>query len=257
MNEYSTVSELPEEEVPHEQIERFRERYTWAARRTRGKRILECGCGAGQGLQLLLDQAKGVAAGDYDAAQAARAAATYPSIDIRTFDAIQLPHDDETFDVVLLAEAIYYIEELDVLMSEVRRVLAEDGEFLVVTANKDLYDFNPSPKTFAYLGTREIRALFQKHKFDLTIVEGGTPLTDVSLRQRILRPLKYVAARLNLIPRTMSGKSTLKRLFFGGSFEKMPHKFTAPSNPLLVDSLSSTEPCTTHKVLYFVGTKQR
>jgi hypothetical protein len=48
----------------------------------------------------------------------------------------------------------------------------------------------------------------------------------VSLVQRVLRPIKAVAVKFNLIPDSMAGKKLLKRLVFGG-LQKMPAEITA------------------------------
>ena len=91
---------------------------------------------------------------------------------------------------------------------------------LVATANKDLFDFNPSPNSHRYYGAVELRDLFGGLGFSVRLW-GDTPLEAVSLRQRLLRPLKWAAVHLDLMPKTGATKKWLKRLVFG-ALVRMP-----------------------------------
>ena len=50
---------------------------------------------------------------------------------------------------------------------------------------------------------------------------GDTPVGDVSIRQRILWPVKKLVVALHLMPKTTGGKKWLKKIVFGG-LVKMP-----------------------------------
>src|SRR6185312_7076557 len=97
---------------------------------------------------------------------------------------------------------------------EAARVLRPGGVLLIATANKDLYDFNPSPHSFTYYGAVELSKLTRDAGFDPSLF-GYLRTDQVSFRQRVLRPVKAAAVTLNLMPATMSGKKLLKRLVFG------------------------------------------
>jgi ubiquinone/menaquinone biosynthesis C-methylase UbiE len=73
-----------------------------------------------------------------------------------TIDAHNLPFDDKSFDVVILYEAIYYLEHPERFIEEARRVLRENGTLLICTANKDWSGFNPSPYTYKYFSAPEL-----------------------------------------------------------------------------------------------------
>jgi len=62
-----------------------------------------------------------------------------------------MPFEDKSKDVIILFEAIYHIPDADRFVKECVRVLWPGGKVLVGTANKDLYDFNPSPYSYKYL----------------------------------------------------------------------------------------------------------
>jgi SAM-dependent methyltransferase len=115
---------------------------------------------------------------------------------------------------LLLFEAIYYLPDVDAFFEEARRVLRPGGHLLIATANKDLYDFTPSPFSVRYYGVTELREVCDRHGFESKFW-GFVEISKISVRQKILRPFKSIASRLGLVPRTMGGKEFLKKLFFG------------------------------------------
>lgn len=252
---YTTVTELPGEKIPGEQYDRMFERYQWAAGFVVGKDVLECACGAGQGAQLLSSLAKSYTAGDYDSELLDVSQANNPSIRFERFDAMEMPFDDATFDVVLVCEAIYYFKEIPKFLMEVNRVLKHNGKILIVSANPDLFDFNPGKLTFKYPGVLDMREHFEACHFKFISAEGGTDTGRVNFRQKVLRPLKFAAASLRLIPTTMTGKALFKRLFFGGTFKQMPASVYMRDDFAGVRRIDMNRNDTTHKVLYFVGEK--
>ena len=150
---YSTVTELAGDEITAEQLERLCHRYYWAGTFCAGKDVIEAACGTGPGLGYLSKVAKSIRAGDYMTNILQRAKNHYGNrIDLRQFDAQDMPFEDHSADVVILFEAIYYLPRADKFVSECRRVLRKAGQVLIATANKDLYDFNPSPFSHTYYG---------------------------------------------------------------------------------------------------------
>lgn len=120
---------------------------------------------------------------------------------------------------------------------------------LIATANKDLYDFNPSPHSYKYYGVVELNDLFAKQGFEAEFF-GDTPVEDVSMRQRVLRPVKKLAVMLGIMPKTTGGKKWLKRIVFGGLVE-MPAEITAETSQYIeLDRISSSRPDTEYKVIY-------
>jgi SAM-dependent methyltransferase len=100
-----------------------------------------------------------------------------------------MPFDDKSKDVIILFEAIYYLPNVEEFIKECIRVLRPGGCVLIATANKDLYDFNPSPHSHTYYGVVELNELISSHGFK-TEFFGDTPVERVPLRQRIFRPIK-------------------------------------------------------------------
>jgi SAM-dependent methyltransferase len=252
---FISVTEAGGESVSAQQVARFHQRYLWAGTYCRAKDVLEMACGTGPGLGHLQRVSRSLMAGDIDDRVLAHARRHYGRrVDLHQFDATRTPFGDASFDVILLFEAIYYVEDLDALAREVNRLLRPRGVFLLATANKDLEDFNPSPFAHRYLNPPELRELFARHGFE-TSFAGGSPVPQGTTRARAFRAVKKAAVRLGLIPGSMRGKRLLKRLVFG-RLVKMPEeldertaRYEAPQ------PISADVPDRRHLVLYCVATK--
>ena len=227
-------------------------RYRWAADQCEGRDVLEVACGAGQGLAVLQDTARSLSAGDFSPEVLANAQDAAGGVPLSCFGAEALPFPDNSFDCVLLFEALYYVDP-GAFFSEARRVVRDGGKVLIVTANKDLFDFTPSPFTKRYLGAAELQREMDEAGFNVELF-GYLDTSKVGWRQRILRPVKALASKLGLMPKTMRGKEWLKKLFFGSmvdmpaSLKGIPFDY-APPKPI-----SGASPDHRHKVIYCRGT---
>ena len=248
--DYVSVTEIAGDEVTQEQIDRLCNRYYWAEQYCADKDVVEAACGSGQGLGYLSGIALSLEAGDYSDEILSIARRHYGKrIALRQFDAQEMPFEDKSKDVIILFEAIYYIPDAKRFVRECARVLRPGGKVLIATANKDLYDFNPSPHSYKYYGVVELRELFARHGFE-TEFFGDMRVEDVSVRQRVLRPVKKLAVMLGLMPKTTSGKKWLKRIVFGGLVE-MPKEIAAETSQYVEPArIPSSQPDAEHKVIY-------
>lgn len=253
--DFISVTERGGENVSKAQLERFHQRYIWAGRICAGKDVLEMACGTGPGLGHLQAVSRRLWAGDIDESVLSHARRHYGQrIDLRRFDAAATPFADGSFDVVILFEAIYYIPDADALVREVRRLLRPGGRFLIATANKDLFDFNPSPFSQRYYNPPELHRLLASQGYQAEFY-AGSPVAAVGPRQRLVRSLKKLAVALHLIPNSMNGKRLLKRLVFG--------KLVAMPVELAVDDaiyqppvpIPSDQPDARHQVIYCIATR--
>lgn len=253
-DQFVDVTELAGTEISAEQLQRMSHRYHWAAQFCQGKDVVEVACGSGQGLGVLAATAKSVEAGDISSRILEGPRKHYAGrLALSIFDAQSLPFEDASRDVVILFEALYYVPEADKFVRECRRVLRPSGRVLIATANKDLNDFNPSPASVKYYGTRELAELFAKHGFAVELY-GYMPVAEASWRQRILRPIKRFVVAAGLMPRTMAGKKILKRLIFGQLVE-MPAELARDTAPQPAPRrLPSDAADTVHKVIYASAT---
>jgi SAM-dependent methyltransferase len=253
--DYSEVTELAGDEVSREQVERVGRRYAWALPFCAGKDVLELACGTGPGLGLLLKHARRLVAGDISETMVARARAHYGArVNVERLDAQALPFADASFDVVILFEALYYLPRPKRFARECARVLRSDGVVLVSNANKDLYDFNPSPYSHDYHGVVELERLFVALGFECHFW-GDTAVGRLSWRQRALRPVKKAAVRLGLMPKTANGKKFLKRLVFG-RMDRFPHEITVAPSTAAISEIHPGQPDRVHKVLLCAATRK-
>lgn len=254
ITDFSEVTELAGSQITVEQLQRMSHRYGWAARYCIGKDVAEVACGSGQGLGILSRVSRSVEAGDYSDRILDVARAHYGArVPLARLDAQSLPYPDASKDVIIIFEAIYYIPDATRFVRECRRVLRPAGRVLVATANKDLWDFNPSPLSRRYYGAHELVDLFQALSFEAQVF-GYLPVGTVSSRQRLLRPMKRLAVKLGLMPKTLKAKRLLKRFVFG-RLVPMPAELSVPDEAFEEPTqLPPDEPDRRHKVLYCCAT---
>ena len=83
------------------------------------KDVLEVACGAGQGLGYLSSLSKTLYAGDITRSLVEQVKSHYGQrINIAVMDAMALPFDDSSLDVIILFEAIYYLPSAESFVNE-------------------------------------------------------------------------------------------------------------------------------------------
>lgn len=215
--DYLMITELPGLKATREQIARLYHRYHLARQFAQGKTVLEVACGSGMGLGYIAKDAKKVVGGDIDRRNVELARAYYNDrikIEIELMDAHNLPFPNESFDLVLLYEAIYYLREPQKFIHEAKKVLNNNGILIICTVNKDWEDFHPSPYTYKYFSVPELYELLQ-NKFKKVELYGAFKVETSGLRVRIISFIKRVAVIFNLIPRSLKARAYLKRIFIG------------------------------------------
>ena len=119
-----------------------------------------------------------------------------------------------------------------------------------------MLDFNPSPKTYIYPDIQSIN-LMCKNNFKIIGSYGGIKLDNVGIRQKILRPIKFLASKMSLIPKSMKNKKLLKKFFYGNRFVVMPKSISYNSNIVSeINIIDKDITDTKHKVLYFLLKKK-
>jgi lipopolysaccharide/colanic/teichoic acid biosynthesis glycosyltransferase/SAM-dependent methyltransferase len=251
--DFSTVTELPGHGATAEQYSMLQTRYHLAAKLAAGKDVLELACGPGVGLGCLAQAARRVVAGDFDPTLVVAAARQYGSrVEVRQLDAQNLPFPNASFDVILLLEAIYYLPAPKRFVAEAKRVLRNDGQILICSANPERPDFNPSPFAHGYYTAAELRDLLAAEGFD-AVLYGGYTVSARRLRDRILSSLRRFAVTLRLIPKTMAWKIRLKRLFFG-PLKPIPDELAVRAEecePIV--RIDAWRPVRNFKVIYAIG----
>ena len=260
--DFSSVTELPRQGATRMQMSMLRTRYGWAAQYTAEKDVLDVACGAGLGLGWLAERARRVAAGDIDrqncriAREACRGQA---NIRVDWMDALELPFEARSFDLVVLFEALYYLTDVPRFLAEAQRVLRPGGALLISTVNCEWSGFHPSFLHTRYWNAVDLSQALENAGFE-TRLRAGFPERDGGGRG-LRRRLKRVASHWGCIPRSMRAKAILKRLFYG-RLERIPPRLgaCAPSPQEAAESIIPVDggtDLTRYRTLYFEARSSR
>lgn len=116
-------------------------RYVYAQQFCSGKYVLDTGCGVGYGSCFLAGTAAAVVGIDIDphAIKYARTHFGLPNVSYLAADCQSLPFDNRIFDVITSFELIEHLPDAGKYLSEAKRVLKQDGVFVVSTPNQEIY----------------------------------------------------------------------------------------------------------------------
>lgn len=132
------------------------------------ERALDLGCGDGR-LARELDAAE-LTAADVSPVALARAARRLPDARIVELEPdAALPFDDGSFDLVLCAETIEHVRDVQLFLSEVRRVLRPGGTLALTTPANLPIGRAPDPLSphLRFLSRRSLRRLLDQLGFDV------------------------------------------------------------------------------------------
>ena len=115
-------------------------RYQYAKQFVADRKVLDAACGSGYGVRILAEKADYVIGVDISAEAVAFADKEYKqdNTEYAVASVEKLPFDDESFDVVVSFETIEHVDETvqKAFLSEIKRVLKEDGLLIMSTPNK-------------------------------------------------------------------------------------------------------------------------
>jgi ubiquinone/menaquinone biosynthesis C-methylase UbiE len=227
IKDYSTITELPNTEVTSTQLKRSFQRYCFAKKLSGNGRIVEIGCGGGQGLNLLLDISNDVIGYDIDQKNIDICKQNYKNekrIKFIKADVENIEFEKNTIETILIFETIYYLKDQNKFFKKLHQSLKKNGKIIICSANKDWHSFNPSPFSTKYLSLKELHDFGKTHSFEVETFVSFPDRPD-TLISKIINILKRFVVRFSLIPKTMKGKLVLKKLF-SGRICIMPKKFT-------------------------------
>jgi 2-polyprenyl-3-methyl-5-hydroxy-6-metoxy-1,4-benzoquinol methylase len=144
-------------------------RYYFASQFVAGKKVLDLASGEGYGCAILSEKAAQVVGIDLDQKTIEHATNRYPLPNVQFIEGtiIDVPiKGEKLFDVITCFEAIEHIEEHEKLLSEVKRLLKDDGIFIISSPNKLLYTDQPgyqNPYHMKELYFDEFRNLLTKY----------------------------------------------------------------------------------------------
>jgi len=118
-------------------------RYLWAADFVGGRRVLDLGSGEGFGSAILAQTAAHVIGVDIDQLTVEHSRLNYagPKLDFALGTALDLAdYEDGSFDAVVAFEVIEHVREQEQVLSEISRVLSDDGIVIMSTPDRRMYD---------------------------------------------------------------------------------------------------------------------
>lgn len=163
-------------------------RYEWCLPYVANKRVLDIACGEGYGSYILAKTAASVVGVDISDEAVEHARRVYAGSDTLSFqqgNAALIPLPDHSVDVVVSFETIEHHDRHAEMMTEIRRVLTEDGLLILSSPNKQIYsdlaggDHNHFHVKELYFS--ELDDLLRQHFSDVTYF--GQRVTATSLLQ--------------------------------------------------------------------------
>lgn len=106
---------------------------------TKGKRILELGCGVGGNAPLIKECKEyiGTELSEVALAKARESFGNKPNFKFMVMDAMDLKFDDNQFDIVIATEVIEHLPNAQKMLKESFRVLKPGGKLLISSPNRD------------------------------------------------------------------------------------------------------------------------
>jgi ubiquinone/menaquinone biosynthesis C-methylase UbiE len=182
-------------EVEHKQ------RYEWAAKYCRGKRVLDVACGTGYGSEILRQSGAATVIGVDVAFKAIAPNGNRAEALLTNADACKLPFADQSFDAVVSFETIEHVAQPETLLREIARVLKRDGmcicsspnrEFQPYSGNKEENPFHISEMTYSDFDQQFTKYFSVAERFSQTHSENY--LRHLQLIRELdarLKPLRF------------------------------------------------------------------
>lgn len=152
------------------------------------RRILDVGCGTGYGSAMTASSMPEVVGTDVSEEAIAWAKAKYPldNLEFMSMPATDLNFPDDSFDAAYSIQVIEHIEDVELYLSEVVRVLRPGGKFVVATPNRLTYSPNGLHNEFHVreYEAEELRSLLASffQKVEVTGLHAGL---DLALRPEV------------------------------------------------------------------------
>ncbi|MGD2094348.1 MAG: class I SAM-dependent methyltransferase [Phycisphaerales bacterium] len=186
---------------------------------TPNDKILEIGCGIGSVVNELSKQGYDITGTDISSKAITYGLEKYPDTNLEVQPAEALPYEDESFDTVLSFDLFEHIAKIDKHVSEVFRVLRNDGCYLFQTPNKysnvifeTLYHksfkwrrAHPSLHT-----PKQLRRRLSEHGFEIQFVKMN-PVNDFTLNKlrKKFGPLSNIFKHINFCRLPLSLQTNL------------------------------------------------
>jgi len=155
-------------------------RYGLAKKFVKGKIVLDIACGSGYGAKILAGAgARKVVAVDIDqqAINSAKENYYHKNIEYTAGDAEKIRKDSKTFDVVVSFETIEHLKNPDKFLSEISRVIKDEGLAIISTPNQDV-SHEKNPFHFHEFRRNEFESIISKHFKRYKILEQNNGIAS-------------------------------------------------------------------------------
>lgn len=161
--------------------------------------IIDLGCGDGYGTSILSEKALKVVGIDVDDSIIARANYKYgENAEFLVYDGVKIPYGDASVDIVVSFQVIEHVDDVENYLSEVDRVLKNDGYFFVSTPNR-VHRLKPNQKPWNIYHKREydaesfdriLKTVF--HNVQVQGIRGSREIEEIELKR--VKRNKYLAS---------------------------------------------------------------
>lgn len=223
--DYSTITELPNASITSLQLKRAYQRYMFAREHIKAGKLIEIGCGGGQGLNIFRDVSDEIVGYDIDKKNIEICKNNYRDIKNIKFinvDVEDIKFEPITIQTIIIFETIYYLKNHDNFFKSLYLTLKIGGKVIICTANKNWHSFNPSSFSTKYFSAKELYELGKRHSFDVETF-GSFSDKPKSFSDKIKNLMKKIAVRYGLMPKTMKSKLLFKKIF-SGKMINMPER---------------------------------
>lgn len=188
-----------------------------------GIELLELGCGTGdiwKSNLRLLDKSIHLLLTDFSEAMVASVRDAFGAMDHISYDVVnieQIPYEDHRFDRVIANMMLYHVPDLDRGLSEVKRVLEEDGCFYCATYGENgiipfiaglLGEYGVTDTTNKNFTLQNGYGILQKHFSDVQRLDYEDALAVTDLDDI----LDYIYSLTNMLSLAELDRETLKRI---------------------------------------------
>ncbi len=138
--------------------------YSFCTKFCKNKKVLDLGCGVGEGSKLLATTATSVLAIDYSKStiHQARQSNTQPNLEYQYQD-IRYPTIDRQFDVIVSLQVIEHLDDLSGYFNTLLNWLKPQGLLIISTPNALTQSFNENPFHVKEFSAFELKALLTKY----------------------------------------------------------------------------------------------
>jgi ubiquinone/menaquinone biosynthesis C-methylase UbiE len=145
-------------------------RYAYATRFVKSKHVLDAACGTGYGARGMLDAGAASVTGVDLSTAACLVAKTRYGVEALCMDVTQMSFEDGQFDVATSFETIEHLNQRDVFLDDICRVLKPDGLLVISSPNRECHNMAGKNR-------------FHVHEFDLQEFERNlrSRFTSVSI----------------------------------------------------------------------------